>query len=99
MATETETTPGASHRRSVTVTAVATLGGVVAGVASDAVASGPTDSIGLAVLVAAIFVELGVMRLVGIDVSDFSTKDNLYVAFETFALWFITWGVLLSAGA
>jgi hypothetical protein len=96
MATETETKPGADHRRSVTVTAVATLGGVAAGVVSHAVASGPTDTVGLAVLVAAILVGMGVMRLLGVDVGDFSTKDNLYIAFETFALWFITWGILLS---
>jgi hypothetical protein len=35
---------------------------------------------------------------VGIDVEDFSAKDNIYVAFMSFAFWFVTWATLLTAG-
>lgn len=95
MATET-VDRRAAHRRSVTVTSVATLAGIAAGVATHAIAAGPTDRVGLLVLAALTFVSLGLMRLLGIEVSEFSTKDHLYVGFMAFALWFITWGILLS---
>ncbi|GAA0295588.1 hypothetical protein [Halarchaeum salinum] len=87
----------AAHRRGVTVTTVACLTGVAAGVGSHAVASGATDRLGVALLVAAVALNLGVVRVLGVDVQDFSAKDHLYTAFMTFALWFVTWGVLLSA--
>ena len=67
--------------------------------ASSSVASGATDDLGLVVLAAFTFASLGVMRVLGIDVGDFSTKDHLYVWFMSFALWFITWGILLTSGA
>lgn len=87
----------AQHRRSITVTSVASLGGVAAGVLSTFVASGPTDTLGLAIVFAATFAELGVMRVLGVDVGEFSTKDHVYVAFMTFSLWFVTWGILLTS--
>jgi len=87
----------AQHRRSIAVTSVASLGGVVAGVASAVIASGPSDTLGLAIVFAATFAELGIMRALGVDVSEFSTKDHLYVGFMTFALWFVTWGILLTS--
>ena len=85
------------HLKSVVVTAVASLGGVAAGVVSGAVLSGqgPTS---VAVYVAFAFAGLGLMRLLGVDVSEFGAKDNLYVFFMTFALWFITYGILLTSG-
>ena len=85
------------HARSVAVTTIASLGGVGAGVASSMLATGPTDTIGLVLVLAASAVELGVMRLIGIDISDFGVKDNIYVVFMTFALWFVTWGILLTS--
>jgi hypothetical protein len=35
---------------------------------------------------------------VAVDVEDFGAKDYLYVLFMTFALWFVGWTVLLTAG-
>ena len=87
----------AQHRRSITVTSVASLGGVAAGVAAAYLASGPSDTIGLVLLFAATFIELGIMRGLGVDVSEFSTKDHVYVGFMTFSLWFVTWGILLTS--
>jgi len=98
MATET-VERRASHRRSLKVTALASLAGVLAGLLSASFASGPSDTLGVAVAAAAIFAALGAMRLVGVDVSEFSTKDNLYVAFMVFALWFVVWTILLTTGA
>jgi len=100
MATETdpgeELPPREQHRRSITVTAAATLAGIAAGVASDAVAEGPTDRVGLVVMAAAVGVALGAIRVAGFDVSGFSKKDIFYVAFMTFALWFVSWAILLT---
>ena len=89
------------HARGVVVTTTACLGGIVAAVVSAAYV-GTTPDAGaslrpLAVLTAFILAELPVMYLVGVDITDFGVKDNLYVTFMSFTLWFISYGVLLSA--
>ncbi|HET7323872.1 MAG TPA: hypothetical protein VFJ06_06040 [Halococcus sp.] len=97
MATET-VDERASHRRSLTVTPLAALAGIVAGLVSSVLTGGvATDPVGLYPLAAAIFLQLPALRLLGIDVEDFSAKDNLYVAFMAFCFWFVTWTVLLTA--
>ena len=95
MATET-VDRRAAHRRSLKVTAIATIGGVLAGLVTPMVAATPTDTVAIAIVFGATFVELGVMRLAGVDVGEFSTKDNLYITFMSFSLWFITWTILLT---
>lgn len=97
MATETANRM-TGHTRSVAVTTIASLGGVGAGVAANMFASGAGDTLGLVIVFAAAVVELGVMRVIGIDVSEFGAKDHIYVIFMTFALWFVTWGILLTSG-
>jgi hypothetical protein len=101
MATETESgeelSPRARHRRSITVTTVAALAGVVAGAVSNAVAASATDRIGLVVLVGAVGLAFGAIRAAGVDVSGFSKKDVVYVVFMAFSLWFVTWSILLTA--
>jgi thiamine pyrophosphate-dependent acetolactate synthase large subunit-like protein len=87
------------HLRGVTVTTLATGMGIVAGVVSALVTSGPGDQIGLAILAGAVLAQFPLLRVLGIEVSDFGTKDHLYVVFMTFVLWFIAWGILLTAGA
>jgi len=100
----TETTPGsqslgerAPHVKSVAVTAIASLGGVAAGLVSDAVVSGSGNTTALAIYGAFAVGGLVLMRLIGVDVSEFGAKDNLYVFFMTFALWFVTYGILLTS--
>lgn len=87
------------HLRGVTVTTVSTLLGMAAGVGAAYVASGPEDPTGLMLLGVAILVQIPLFRVFGIDTSDFSTKDHLYIAFMTFVLWFISWGLILTTGA
>ena len=91
-----------SHMRGVTVTALASIMGIVAAVASSVVTAGAaapaTDPKGVFVLGGATLVQFPVLQAVGIDMEDFSTKDYLYVAFMTFSLWFVCWGILLSTG-
>ena len=98
MATET-VDRRASHRRSILVTALASLAGVIAGLASSSLASGPSDTLGVAVAAGAVFAAMGAMRLAGVDVEEFSTKDHLYVAFMVVSLWFVVWTIMLTAGA
>jgi hypothetical protein len=102
MATDTDAGVGslgerAPHLRSILVTGLASLAGVVAGVVSDVVAAGPTDTLALAMCFGFAFASLGAMRIVGVDVGEFGVKDNVYVFFMTFAFWFVTWGILLTS--
>ncbi|WP_232687264.1 hypothetical protein [Halobacterium zhouii] len=88
----------ASHRRSLKVTTIATLGGVAAALASQAISVPAGSRNSLLVVFALVVVELGLMRAFGVDVGEFSAKDHLYIAFMTFAMWFVAWGVLLTEG-
>ncbi|MFB6142273.1 MAG: hypothetical protein ABEJ30_02895 [Halorientalis sp.] len=102
MATETET--GLSgHMRGVTVTTLACLAGVLAGVASAALIgtsqAAATNVRSLFVLAGFVLIQFPVYKALGIDVEGFGPKDYLYVAFMTFALWFIAYAILLTSNA
>ena len=99
MATETAEEGWDSHLRGLTVTTFASLLGLGAGVASKALASGPEDRMGLYLMAAAVILQIPVYAAIGIDVDDFGAKEYLYIAFITFSMWFITWGILLTTGA
>ena len=93
----------AAHVRGVTVTALACLAGVAAALVSAAVASGADDILGVWVLVGAVIVQFPLHRLLEVagmelDAEEFGPKDYLYVAFMTFALWFVCWAILLTTG-
>lgn len=97
----TETASGLSdHRRGVAVTTVACLAGIAAAFVSASVfglsPETATDTMPLLVLAAFLFVEYPLLKLLGVAVEEFGMKDNLYVGFMTFTLWFISYGVLLS---
>ncbi|MFD1684137.1 hypothetical protein [Halobellus litoreus] len=101
MATETQS--GLSdHLRGVTVTTLACLAGVVAALVSarfvgTSVAAAASQQ-SLLYVAAFVLAQFPILRVVGIDISEFGVKDYLYVAFMTFTLWFITFGVLLTEG-
>lgn len=87
------------HMRGVTVTSLAAVMGVAAALVSQAVTGGTaTDPTGGYVLVGAILVQFPILKAVGIEIEDFSGKDYAYVGFMTFALWFVCWAILLTAG-
>lgn len=99
MATEQASERRSSHVRGITVTAVATLAGIAAAFVSAAyLGTSATDQLGLAIVAGFVFVQLPILRALGVDVEDFSTKDHLYVLFMTFSLWFVTWTILLTNG-
>jgi hypothetical protein len=98
----TDTTTGLSdHLRGVTVTTAACLAGVVAALVSATVfGTNPVPESWtrpLVILAVAVFGQFPLLKLVGIDVADFGLKDNLYIVFMTFCLWFITYAVLLTS--
>ncbi|ELZ74075.1 hypothetical protein C5B91_00585 [Haloferax sp. Atlit-10N] len=101
MATETQTGLS-SHIRGVTVTTLACLAGIAAAVLSGAVVGtspeAATNQLAVGILGAFVLVQFPVLRVVGIDVNGFGVKDYLYVVFMTFALWFITFAILLTSG-
>jgi len=96
----TDTVDGmSSHMRGLTVTTITAIAGIAAAFGSNAVASGATDITALAVVAVAVLAQFPILRVIGIEQDDLSTKDVLYIAFMTFALWFVSWGILLTAGA
>lgn len=90
-----------AHLRGVKVTTFSCVLGVVAGFLSWALTSGVVsslpDRVGFAVLAAAVVFHKPFLPSLGKH--EMSKKDWVYVAFMTFDLWFITWTVLLTAGA
>ena len=88
-----------SHVRSLIVIAVTTLGGVAAGVATPEVATSATDQGALLVVGGALLLELAIMQVLDIDVREFSTKDQLYVTFMTFSMWYVAWAIMLTTQA
>ena len=100
MATDTAT--GLSdHMRGVTVTTIACLAGLGAAVGSATIfgtTAAAAVGTGQALLVAtAVLIQFPILKIVGVDIADFGIKDNLYIAFMTFCLWFITYTVLLTS--
>jgi len=88
------------HTRSVVVTTICCLAGIAAGVVSAAyVGTDPVDAASTTiVLVMGAFVLAQYPLYKAIGVGDFGVKDNLYVAFLTFTLWFISYTVLATSG-
>jgi len=95
----TETADGLTgHVRSVTVTTLASLMGIVAALVSEyGLEAAPTGRINVFVVLGAVLVQLPILQAVGVDTQEFSTKDHLYIAFMTFSLWFISWTMILTA--
>jgi len=88
------------HTRSVVVTTICSLAGIAAGVISAAyVGTDPVDAASttlVLVLGAFVLAQYPLYKMIG--VGDFGVKDNLYVAFLTFTLWFISYTVLATSG-
>lgn len=88
-----------AHIRGVTVTTIASISGIIAGLLSSTFAAGPDDLVGVAIMAIAIFVQFPIYRVAGIAVENFGIKDYLYIAFMTFSFWFVTWGILMTTEA
>jgi hypothetical protein len=88
-----------SHMRGLTVTTLTAVAGIGAAFVSNSVATAPGDITAVLVVGGAVAAQLPVLRAIGIDQDDLSGKDIAYIAFMTFALWFVSWGILLTTGA
>ena len=96
MATESVNEMSA-HMRGLTVTTIAAIAGLAAGVASDAITGGnPTSEIAVAILAVTIVVQFPILHVLGIEYDGLGTKDKIYVAFMTFSFWFVSWGIILA---
>ncbi len=87
------------HTRSVVVTTICCLAGIAAGVVSavyvgtDSAAAESTTIV--LVMGAFVLAQYPLYKIIG--VSDFGIKDNLFVAFLTFTLWFISYTILATS--
>ncbi|QFU82454.1 EMC6-like membrane protein [Natronorubrum aibiense] len=94
------------HLRSISVTALSALLGVAAALASMAITGdlGPAEAAGdtraLMLVAGAILAQFLLYDFTGIYGEDeFGVKHYLFITFMTFSLWFVTWGILLTAEA
>lgn len=101
MATETTASGLSDHVRGVTVTTIACLAGIISGVASAAVVgtdpAAANNTLAVVIMAAFIFVQYPIYKVIGVNLEEFGIKDNLYVSFMTFSLWFITFAILLTS--
>ena len=95
----TDTVDGmSSHMRGLTVTTLAAVAGLAASVATNAITGGdPRSQVAVAVVALAVLVQFPILHVMGIEYDGLSTKDKVFIGFMTFALWFVSWGILLSA--
>ncbi|WP_248516020.1 EMC6-like membrane protein [Salinarchaeum laminariae] len=92
-----------AHLRAISITSTTALAGVAAAIGSEMVTSGmsPENAAGSStaqlVVLVAVVVQLPIYHVIFDEWG--GAKDVLYVAFMTFILWFVTWGVILTSGA
>ncbi len=94
-----------SHLRSITVTSLASIGGIAAALVSSAMTAdmAPADAAmhqpAQAIVLVVVLVQIPLYRAIGAYGEEGpGIKDYLFIAFMTFALWFVTWGIMLETG-
>jgi NAD-dependent dihydropyrimidine dehydrogenase PreA subunit len=94
----------AEHAERNIRTAIACFLGIIAGIASYFLAGTPSAAdgtqpsplIGILILMVFIVMQKTVFLLIRIDITKLGKKDWFYQAFMTFALWYLTWTIILS---
>ncbi|WP_435334851.1 hypothetical protein [Haloarchaeobius sp. TZWWS8] len=108
MATDTADTDVESesqHFETVTRTTLSAAAGVAAAFVSSWLTGDMTPTQAAlhqpaqAVVLVAIAVQPVLQRLLGVYKDDFGAKDMFFIAFMTFSMWFVTWGIMLSAAS
>ncbi len=91
------------HIKRVKRTLIACIMGFFAGVLSfllggvpDAAGVQPNTFLAILLLMAGIVFQKHIFMLIGIDLAELGKKDWFYQGFMTFALWIITWTILLT---
>jgi hypothetical protein len=93
------------HVNRIKRTLVGSLLGILAGVISFLVVHGPENILGLQsytilalfIMLAGVVVQRHIFVLLKITTPELGKKDWLYQGFITFAFWFISWTLLLTA--
>ncbi|WP_193570709.1 hypothetical protein [Halorubellus sp. JP-L1] len=104
MATETQSQRQA-HVLAVTRTGIAAFLGVAAAFGSWYVTQdlpmteAAMDQTAQVMVAVAILVQYPLQKVLGILKDDFGAKDFLFILFITFAMWFVTWTIILTSGA
>jgi hypothetical protein len=104
MATESQSQRQA-HVLAVTRTGIAAFLGVAAAFGSwfltqdMSAAAASKDQTAQLIVGVAIVVQPILQRALGIYKDDFGAKDFLFIVFITFAMWFVTWTIILTSGA
>lgn len=93
------------HIKRVKRTLIACIMGLVTGILSfmlggvpDASGVQPNTMLTILLLLAGIVFQKHIFTIIGIDITELGKKDWFYQGFMTFALWFITWTILLTTG-
>lgn len=97
--TETAEDQRWAHIRGITVTSLASLFGIAAGVTASMLAESPDDTLGVILFAVAVFIQFPILRVVGFEVENFGVKDYLFITFMTFCFWFVTWAIMMTTGA
>ena len=90
------------HKERIQRTAIACFMGIAAGILSFLVIGDPAGEgaargvIGILLLLAGIVFQKQVFMLARIDYTRLGGKDWFYQGFMTFALWFMSWTILLT---
>ncbi|MCZ0862762.1 4Fe-4S dicluster-binding protein [Methanocorpusculum vombati] len=94
----------AEHSERVIRTLIACVLGMIAGIASYFIAGTPNPEtgtqadpfVGVLILLVAIVLQRTIFILIRIDTAKLGKKDWFYQAFMTFAMWYLSWTIILS---
>ena len=94
----------AEHSERVIRTLIACVLGMIAGIASYFLAGTPSAEngtqaepfIGILILLVAVVLQRTIFILLKIDTAKLGKKDWFYQAFMTFAMWYLSWTIILS---
>lgn len=94
----------AEHSERVIRTLIACVLGMIAGIASYFIAGTPNTEtgtqadpfIGILILLVVIVLQRTIFILIRIDTAKLGKKDWFYQAFMTFAMWYLSWTIILS---
>jgi len=92
------------HSERVIRTLIACVLGMIAGIASYFIAGAPSPEtgaqpdpfVGILILLVAVVLQRTIFILIKIDTAKLGKKDWFYQAFMTFAIWYLSWTIILS---
>jgi hypothetical protein len=85
------------HVRSIKISFVPAVMGVIAGFLSSGYILGSTyQPFSIVILALAIYAQKYILPLWGVDTKKFAAKDWFYVGFMTFAFWYVSWTIIVN---